>query len=123
MLYENCLQGLWCALFKHVHTVFLKAIASVTAKRTTWCRTPFTHNGSCNIQCVRYGPLCPQDVLDKPFVKVSYTEAIDILKKSGKKFEFPVDWGLDLSVGGFMRLLRRYNIVAIFAVCSFLAAV
>ncbi len=35
-------------------------------------------------------------VLDHPFVRKSYTEAIDILIKSGKKFEFPVNWGLDL---------------------------
>lgn len=31
-----------------------------------------------------------------PFGRVSYTEAIDILLKSGKKFEFPVSWGMDL---------------------------
>jgi asparaginyl-tRNA synthetase len=35
-------------------------------------------------------------VLDHPFERKSYTEAVDILKQSGKKFEFPVDWGLDL---------------------------
>jgi len=35
-------------------------------------------------------------VLEHPFERKSYTEAVDILKKSGKKFEFPVDWGLDL---------------------------
>lgn len=35
--------------------------------------------------------------LDNPnFVRVSYTEAIDILKKSGRQFEFPVEWGCDL---------------------------
>lgn len=31
-----------------------------------------------------------------PFVQVSYTEAVDILKKSHKPFEFPIDWGVDL---------------------------
>ncbi len=35
-------------------------------------------------------------VLDNPFVRLDYTEGIDILMKSGKKFEFPVSWGLDL---------------------------
>ena len=35
-------------------------------------------------------------VLDHPFERRSYTEAVEILKNSGKKFEFPVDWGLDL---------------------------
>lgn len=34
--------------------------------------------------------------LDKPFVKVSYTEAVDILQKAGKSFENPVYWGCDL---------------------------
>lgn len=30
------------------------------------------------------------------FERISYTQAIDILEKSGKKFEFPVKWGVDL---------------------------
>lgn len=30
------------------------------------------------------------------FIRLEYTEAIDILIKSGKKFEFPVSWGLDM---------------------------
>ena len=35
-------------------------------------------------------------VLKHPFVRKTYTEAVDILKESDKKFEFPVEWGLDL---------------------------
>jgi len=35
-------------------------------------------------------------VVERPFVRVSYTEAIDILKKSGRQFEFPVEYGLNL---------------------------
>ncbi len=35
-------------------------------------------------------------VIDSPFERVTYTQAIDILKKSGKKFEFPVEWGANL---------------------------
>lgn len=35
-------------------------------------------------------------VTENAFERLSYTEAIDILKKSGVKFEFPVDWGTDL---------------------------
>ena len=35
-------------------------------------------------------------VLDHPFERKTYTEAVEILMQSGKKFEFPVDWGLDL---------------------------
>ena len=30
------------------------------------------------------------------FVRLTYTEAVDILQKSGKTFEFPVAWGNDL---------------------------
>jgi asparaginyl-tRNA synthetase len=30
------------------------------------------------------------------FVRLSYTEAVEILKSSGEKFEFKVDWGTDL---------------------------
>jgi len=36
------------------------------------------------------------NVLNNEFGRVTYTEAIDILKKSGKKFEFPVEWGIDM---------------------------
>ena len=35
-------------------------------------------------------------VIANDFVRLPYTEAIDILLKSGKKFEFPVKWGIDL---------------------------
>lgn len=35
-------------------------------------------------------------VVSNDFVRLPYTEAIDILIASGKKFEFPVSWGLDL---------------------------
>lgn len=35
-------------------------------------------------------------VLTNDFVRMSYTEAVDILMKSGQKWEFPVSWGTDL---------------------------
>ncbi len=35
-------------------------------------------------------------VSQTPFVRCSYTEAIDILAKSGRKFDYPVHWGIDL---------------------------
>jgi asparaginyl-tRNA synthetase len=35
-------------------------------------------------------------VLERPFQRVPYTEAIELLKKSGEKFEFPVEYGLNL---------------------------
>jgi asparaginyl-tRNA synthetase len=37
-----------------------------------------------------------QGVLQSKFVRLSYTEAVDILLKSGKTWEFPVSWGTDL---------------------------
>lgn len=36
------------------------------------------------------------NVLESDFGRLTYTEAIDILEKSGKKFEYPVKWGIDL---------------------------
>src|SRR5512143_716150 len=35
-------------------------------------------------------------VVERPFVRVPYAEAVDILKKSGKQFEFAVDYGVNL---------------------------
>jgi len=35
-------------------------------------------------------------VLKNDFVRISYTEAVDILTSSGKKWEYPVGWGRDL---------------------------
>jgi len=37
-----------------------------------------------------------QFILENDFVRISYTEAIGLLEKSGKQFEFPVGWGADL---------------------------
>ena len=40
-----------------------------------------------------------KDVLEKPFRRLPYTEAIAILEaaiKNGKKFEYPIKWGTDL---------------------------
>lgn len=34
--------------------------------------------------------------LKEPFAQMEYTEAIKTLEKSGKKFDFPVKWGMDL---------------------------
>jgi asparaginyl-tRNA synthetase len=38
-----------------------------------------------------------RNVLDRPFERMDYSEAIDILRKSGESFEFPVEWGADLA--------------------------
>jgi asparaginyl-tRNA synthetase len=37
-----------------------------------------------------------ENVVNSPFERLSYTAAIDILKKANKSFEFPVEWGCDL---------------------------
>ncbi|WP_283162787.1 asparagine--tRNA ligase [Tannockella kyphosi] len=38
-----------------------------------------------------------QTVVDSKFTRLDYSKAIDILKESGKKFKFPVEWGVDLA--------------------------
>jgi len=37
-----------------------------------------------------------KSVITTTFVRLSYTEGVDILIKSGIKFEYPVSWGIDL---------------------------
>jgi asparaginyl-tRNA synthetase len=37
-----------------------------------------------------------QSFIDSPFERIDYSEAITLLQKSGRKFDFPVEWGLDL---------------------------
>ncbi len=34
--------------------------------------------------------------VNAPFERIQYTDAITLLQQSGQKFEFPVEWGLDL---------------------------
>jgi asparaginyl-tRNA synthetase len=34
--------------------------------------------------------------INAPFERIDYSDAITLLQKSGRKFEFPVEWGLDL---------------------------
>ena len=38
-----------------------------------------------------------QNFVSQDFAQVDYTEAVEILQQSGKKFEFDVEWGIDLS--------------------------
>nr|WP_072537209.1 asparagine--tRNA ligase [Anaerococcus mediterraneensis] len=33
---------------------------------------------------------------DSEFARITYTKAIELLQESGEKFEFPVEWGMDL---------------------------
>jgi asparaginyl-tRNA synthetase len=37
-----------------------------------------------------------EQLLKSSFLRVSYTEAVDVLQKSGQTFEYPVQWGVDL---------------------------
>ncbi len=37
-----------------------------------------------------------EESIKESFVRLTYTEGVEILKNSGKKFEFPVEWGTDL---------------------------
>src|SRR5438045_7857396 len=35
-------------------------------------------------------------VVDRPFQRITYSEVVELLKKRGEKFEFPIDYGLNL---------------------------
>ncbi len=37
-----------------------------------------------------------QSVVEQEFARITYSEAIDRLQKTSKKFEFPVKWGIDM---------------------------
>jgi len=37
-----------------------------------------------------------QKIVDSSFVRMDYTDAVEILKTCGKTFEYPVEWGVDL---------------------------
>ncbi len=37
-----------------------------------------------------------ENIVNSDFGCITYTEAIDILKKSGEEFNYPVEWGMDL---------------------------
>ncbi len=47
-------------------------------------------------------------VISSDFAKVTYTEAVEILKKSGKDFKFPVEWGADLQTEHEKYLTEEY---------------
>lgn len=49
-----------------------------------------------------------QAIIDSEFVRLTYTEAIDILRKSGETFEFPVEWGRDLQAEHERYLTEKY---------------
>ncbi len=37
-----------------------------------------------------------ENIINNQFTRLTYTEAISVLEKSGQQFEYPVSWGLDL---------------------------
>ncbi len=37
-----------------------------------------------------------ENIVNSDFARISYTEAVDLLLKSGKDFQYPVEWGIDL---------------------------
>ena len=37
-----------------------------------------------------------ENIINSDFERITYTDAIDMLQKSGETFEYPVNWGLDL---------------------------
>lgn len=49
-----------------------------------------------------------QVVATNDFVRLTYTEAVDILMKSGQKWEFPVDWGTDLQAEHERYLVEKH---------------
>lgn len=35
-------------------------------------------------------------IVEQPFERMTYTEAVDILRRSGRSFDYPVSWGVNL---------------------------
>jgi asparaginyl-tRNA synthetase len=49
-----------------------------------------------------------QGIVESSFAQCSYTEAVEILEKSGEKFEYPVSWGTDLQAEHERFLTERH---------------
>ncbi len=49
-----------------------------------------------------------QHIIDSQFVRLPYTEAVEILEASGEEFEFPVQWGVDLQAEHERYLTERH---------------
>jgi asparaginyl-tRNA synthetase len=47
-------------------------------------------------------------ITENEFVRLSYTEAVEILKASGQEWEFPVDWGTDLQAEHERYLVEKH---------------
>ena len=49
-----------------------------------------------------------RQVIEKDFVRMDYADAVDALQASGRRFEFPVEWGLDLKTEHERWLTEEY---------------
>jgi asparaginyl-tRNA synthetase len=47
---------------------------------------------------------------ETPFQRITYTEAIEILQKSGEKFEFPVEWGCNLQSEHEVYICKHFGV-------------
>jgi len=47
-------------------------------------------------------------ILDNNFERITYTKAVEVLQSSGEKFEFPVEWGVDLQTEHERYLVERH---------------
>ncbi len=47
-------------------------------------------------------------VVERPFQRITYSDAVDLLRKSGEKFEFPIDYGLNLQSEHERWLTEKY---------------
>ena len=49
-----------------------------------------------------------RQVIDREFVRMDYADAVEALARSGRRFEFPVEWGLDLQTEHERWLTEEY---------------
>ncbi len=54
-------------------------------------------------------PEVMKQVIETPFARITYTEAIEVLEKSGKDFKYPVKWGIDLQSEHERYLTEEYS--------------
>ncbi|MDE6029517.1 MAG: asparagine--tRNA ligase [Clostridiales bacterium] len=57
-----------------------------------------------------------QNVADSDFARIDYKDAIEVLKKSGKTFVYPIEWGLDLQTEHERYLTDEYFKKPVFVV-------
>ncbi len=55
-------------------------------------------------------------IVESDFKRITYTEAIDILEKSGEKFDFPVKWGIDLQTEHERYLTEKHFDAPVFVI-------